>query len=134
MTAVSAPDFARDVAPIFQKNCLGCHSSTAHKGRLVLDSYDSLMKGGRHGQVIVARDADASRLVQMLEGTLDPQMPLESDPLRRSRHCRDPVVDQCRCARPSTGTLSAAIAKPIASFDLPAGAGRLSRVIGEILP
>lgn len=77
----SVPDFARDVAPILQKNCLDCHSSTTHKGHLVLDSYETLMSGGRHGPVIVSRNANESRLVQMLEGTLDPQMPLESDPL-----------------------------------------------------
>jgi WD40 repeat protein len=72
------------VAPIFQKNCLSCHSSAAHKGGLILDSYDALMKGGRHGQEVVAHDAKASRLVQMLKGTVYPQMPLESDPLRQA--------------------------------------------------
>ena len=79
--AAPVPNFAGDIAPILQKNCLGCHSSNAHKGGLTLDSYESLMKGGKHGEVIVARDANASRLVQMLEGKLDPQMPLYGNPL-----------------------------------------------------
>jgi WD40 repeat protein len=77
----STPSFTTDVAPILAKNCTGCHSSAAHKGGLALDSYQALMKGGRDGQVIVPRDADASRLVQMIEGKLDPKMPLEGDPL-----------------------------------------------------
>lgn len=76
-----APDFDRDIAPILQKSCSGCHSSSVHKGGLVVDSYDALMKGGRHGQDIVVRDPDASRLIEMLEGKLDPQMPLNSDPV-----------------------------------------------------
>ena len=112
VTAVSAPDFARDVAPIFQKNCLGCHSSTTHKGRLVLDSYDSLMNGGRHGQVIVVRDASASRLVQMLEGTVDPQMPLESDPLREADIAVIRSWINAGATGPASGTSSAAIPSP----------------------
>ena len=79
--ASSAPSFATEVMPILEKNCTGCHSSAAHKGGLVLENYVSLMKGGRHGQVIVPRDAETSRLIAMIEGKLDPRMPLESDPL-----------------------------------------------------
>ena len=80
----SAPNFATEVAPIFERNCTGCHSSAVHRGGLVLESYESLMKGGIHGQVIVARDANASRLVEMIEGKLGPQMPFNSDPLGRA--------------------------------------------------
>lgn len=79
--AGSTPSFAADVAPILQKNCLGCHSSAAHRGGLVLDSYEALMKGGSNGEVIVARDADSSLLMRMIDGDVDPQMPLKSDPL-----------------------------------------------------
>lgn len=79
--ASPVPDFDKDVAPIFQKNCAGCHSSSVHKGGLVLDSYEAVIKGGRHGQVIVAHDPDASRLMEMIEGKIDPQMPLDSNPL-----------------------------------------------------
>jgi WD40 repeat protein len=81
LAAATTPNFATDVVPILEKNCTGCHSSSAHKGGLVLDSYKSLMNGGRHGEVIVPHNADASRLVEMIEGKLDPRMPLESDPL-----------------------------------------------------
>ena len=80
-TAASIPDFDKEIAPILQKNCAGCHSSSVHKGGLVVDSYEALMKGGRHGQDIVAHDPDSSRLIAMLEGKTDPQMPLNSDPL-----------------------------------------------------
>lgn len=80
MTA-SKPSFNDQIVPILQKNCLACHSSAVHKGGLVLNSYDSLMKGGRHGQVIVPHDASQSRLVGMLEGGTEPQMPYGADPL-----------------------------------------------------
>ncbi len=77
----STPSYSAEIAPILQKNCAGCHSSTEHKSGLILDSYNSLMKGGRHGKVILAHDAKDSRLFQMIQGTIDPQMPLESEPL-----------------------------------------------------
>ncbi|HTB96600.1 MAG TPA: c-type cytochrome domain-containing protein [Terracidiphilus sp.] len=82
--AASAPTFNDQIVPILQKNCLACHSSGVHKGGLSLDSYESLMKGGRHGQVIAAHDPSQSRLMQMVEGSLDPQMPLNADPLSPS--------------------------------------------------
>jgi WD40 repeat protein len=77
----STPSYSAEIAPILQKNCAGCHSSTEHKSGLILDSYNSLMKGGRHGQVVLPHNAKGSRLLQMIEGTIDPQMPLEADPL-----------------------------------------------------
>lgn len=111
--AKSAADFQKDVAPIFAKNCLGCHSSAAHKGHLVLDSYDSLMKGGRHGQVVVARDADQSRLVQMLEGKLDPLMPLGSDPLGKADIAVIRSWINAGATGPAEGTLPTAISAPV---------------------
>jgi tricorn protease-like protein len=79
--AASKPSFNDQIVPILQRNCLACHSSAEHKGRLVLDSYDALMAGGRHGQVILPHDANGSRIVGMLEGEIDPRMPLNADPL-----------------------------------------------------
>ena len=79
--AAAKPSFNQQIVPILQKNCLACHSSAEHKGRFVLDSYDAMMAGGRHGQVILPRDAAGSRLVGMLEGEIDPRMPLNAEPL-----------------------------------------------------
>jgi WD40 repeat protein len=82
--AASTPDFATDVAPILQKNCLACHSSSMHKSGLVLERYADLMKGGRHGPVVVPNDASSSRIIELLEGEASPQMPIDSDPLPKS--------------------------------------------------
>ncbi len=79
--AAEAPGFDAQVAPILQKNCLACHSSTARMGGLVMESYDSLLKGGAHGPPIVASNADGSRIIQMLEGKIAPRMPYGGDPL-----------------------------------------------------
>jgi len=82
--AASTPSFKEDVAPILEKNCLGCHSSSVHKSGLILESYSSLMKGGRHGQPVLPHDAKGSLIIQMLEGDIDPQMPANADPLPAS--------------------------------------------------
>jgi dipeptidyl aminopeptidase/acylaminoacyl peptidase len=82
--AASTPSYTTEIAPLLQKNCSSCHSSTSHKSGLVIDSYATLMKGGRHGQDIVPHDASASRIMKMLNGEIEPQMPLEADPLAAS--------------------------------------------------
>jgi WD40 repeat protein len=81
LMAATTPSYSVDIAPILNKNCGSCHSSTQHKSGLILDNYETLMKGGKHGHVILPHDPKGSRLVQMIEGDVDPQMPLESDPL-----------------------------------------------------
>jgi len=79
--ADSTPTYNSQVAPILQKNCLACHSSASKMGGLVMENYDGLMKGGAHGAVIVAGKADQSRMIQMLDGKVQPRMPFGADPL-----------------------------------------------------
>ena len=73
------PEFNRDILPIFQRECVGCHSSALKMGGLVLESYQDLMKGGEQGTSLVPGHADQSLLVRMLEGTAEPQMPLNGE-------------------------------------------------------
>lgn len=79
--ADSTPAFDSQIAPILQKNCLACHSADAKMGGLVMESYPALMKGGAHGVAIVPGRPDDSRLIQMIEGKVSPQMPLGGSPL-----------------------------------------------------
>ena len=79
--ADSTPNFNSQVAPILQKNCLACHSSASKMGGLIMESYDTLMKGGAHGTVIIPGKADQSRMILMLEGKVQPRMPFGADPL-----------------------------------------------------
>jgi WD40 repeat protein len=82
--AASTSAFNADIAPILQKNCLACHSSAAKMGGFVMESYDLLMKGGKDGAVIVPGKGEQSRLIQMLEGKVQPRMPFGTDPLPAS--------------------------------------------------
>ena len=71
--------FSKQVAPIFQAKCVGCHSKTANMGGFVLSDFESLMKGGSHGRAIVPGKSEESRLVQMIEGSVQPRMPMSGE-------------------------------------------------------
>src|SRR5262245_17429451 len=46
------PDYA-SVDAIFTKHCLDCHASKDPEGELVLESFESLMKGGEIGAAVL---------------------------------------------------------------------------------
>ncbi|MEO7653221.1 MAG: c-type cytochrome domain-containing protein, partial [Bryobacteraceae bacterium] len=79
--SLSAQDFAKDVAPIFAANCIGCHSGSAKMGGLDLDTMESIAKGGNHGKALIAGKSDESRLYLMVTGKLNPPMPLATKTL-----------------------------------------------------
>lgn len=71
----AAPDYAKQIRPLLQKYCVGCHAADEPEGKLSLESFSELLKGGRRGAAVVAGDAQSSRLFRMLNGTLKPSMP-----------------------------------------------------------
>src|SRR5262245_16591255 len=51
------------VDAIFAQHCLDCHASKDPEGQLVLESFESLMKGGELGAAIVPGKSSESLLV-----------------------------------------------------------------------
>ncbi len=74
-----APDFNMQIAPIFKKYCNGCHNADEKEGGLILESFDSALKGGKRGAVIVPGKSDLSRLVLSVEKKVKPVMPPEGN-------------------------------------------------------
>ncbi|MEX2120957.1 MAG: c-type cytochrome domain-containing protein [Pirellulales bacterium] len=74
-----APEFQRDIAPIFELYCVGCHGADAPESGLVLESFELLLEGGEGGAAIVAGKSDQSRLLLMLTGKAEPAMPPEGN-------------------------------------------------------
>ncbi|EEF60702.1 c-type cytochrome domain-containing protein [Pedosphaera parvula] len=66
----STNDYAA-VDAIFQKHCLDCHGSQDPEGKLVLENFESLMKGGEIGAALVPSKSADSLLVQMIEGRFE---------------------------------------------------------------
>ena len=71
-------DFTTKVAPILERYCLRCHSSTVHRGDVVLESPATWTTGTR--PIVVPRKPEASRLYQVISGP-QPKMPAEGPPL-----------------------------------------------------
>jgi hypothetical protein len=59
--------FSKDVVPVISKNCMPCHAEDQfNPSELSLDSYELLMKGGKHGDAIQPGKASESIFVQKL--------------------------------------------------------------------
>lgn len=78
-SAHAAPDYAKEVVPIFTKYCSGCHNDTDREGKLSLASFEALLKGGENGAVLTPGQADTSRLVRVITGQAEPKMPPEGE-------------------------------------------------------
>lgn len=84
--SVSADDkpisYYKDVFPLFKRSCNGCHHPGKLKGQLDLTTYQSLIKGGKHGSPVVVGDPKKSALIEEISGD-EPNMPEEGDPLTK---------------------------------------------------
>ena len=69
--------YGAHVEPIFVAHCYSCHGPDKQKGRLRLDSYALLMRGGKDGPVIKAGNAKGSELFRRvtLSSSDDDAMP-----------------------------------------------------------
>ena len=66
----SATDYSA-VDSIFTARCLDCHASQDPEGKLVLESFETLMKGGEIGPALLPGKSAESLLVQMIEGRFE---------------------------------------------------------------
>jgi mono/diheme cytochrome c family protein len=82
--------YARHINPIFDANCVSCHGESKVQGGLRLDSFSSLMKGGKDGRVIIAGKPGNSVLLQRITlPTGDKHfMPAEGHPSLNSEEIR----------------------------------------------
>lgn len=55
--------YAKDIKPMLEASCFGCHGEDRQKGDLRLDSLEALMKGGENGKVIEAGNSTKSILL-----------------------------------------------------------------------
>ena len=71
---------------VIAKHCLSCHDAKEAEGKLVMESFASLMKGGDDGPVVLPGRAEESLLVQLIEKKKKPFMP--------PRKARDSLTEQ----------------------------------------
>src|SRR6476660_5113320 len=71
----AAVDYARDVRPILQKRCYGCHGAAQQMSNLRLDRRDAALR------VIKPGDSAGSKLHAMVSGNAKLRMPPNGPPL-----------------------------------------------------
>ena len=75
--------FTDKVQPILEANCVGCHNPEKSKGKLLMNTLDSFMKGGENGVIVVAGKPGESPLIKRITLPKDDDdiMPPKDGPL-----------------------------------------------------
>jgi len=63
--------FKEVVHPILQAKCYACHGNGKTKGKLSLDSYEALLKGGKSGDTLIPGDIRKSLLISSIMLPID---------------------------------------------------------------
>src|SRR5262249_5692596 len=79
----AAPSYFRDIRPVLQRQCQGCHQPATKQasGNLDLTSYEGFKTGGNKGAAFEPRAPEKSKVVAYLKGELAPRMPFGQPPL-----------------------------------------------------
>jgi len=72
--SAAEPSYFRDIRPVLQRQCQGCHQPNLKSSNLDLTTYDALRAGGKRGPA-------PALLIPYLTGEMKPQMPLGNPPL-----------------------------------------------------
>ena len=75
-------DFVKDIKPIFDAKCIGCHNAGTHMSGYRMDTGKAVVAGGATGKAIVAGKSSESPLYQRVAGIGEAiRMPFGGDPL-----------------------------------------------------
>ena len=61
-------DFEREILPLFKKNCVACHNATKAESGLVLETPQTMIKGGDSGPAVTPKNAAESLLLARATG------------------------------------------------------------------
>ncbi|MDX1981525.1 MAG: PSD1 and planctomycete cytochrome C domain-containing protein [Bryobacteraceae bacterium] len=76
VTLSANTSFTRDVLPILQRNCVGCHGNAQQMSGFSLSKRESAIRGGSQGAAIVPGKSGESALIRRVTGVLQPSMPV----------------------------------------------------------
>lgn len=69
--------YSKHVQPVFNKNCVTCHSASNASHGLRLDSWDNLIKGSDQGEAVIPYDSDNSLMIELLTKLVSGPHPFE---------------------------------------------------------
>jgi WD40 repeat protein len=68
-------DFQAEVLPVLRRSCIACHNSTKAENHLVLETPQTILKGGESGPAVVPKHSTDSLLLIAAAHLDDPTMP-----------------------------------------------------------
>lgn len=68
-------DFEKDIQPILDEKCVACHNVAIAESKLILEDVPAILKGGKRGPAVIAKEPDKSLMYLMAARALDPVMP-----------------------------------------------------------
>lgn len=72
-------DFETEILPLFKASCLACHNHTDAQSDLVLETPETILKGGANGAVVIPSKSGESRLLKIASHGEEPIMPPEDN-------------------------------------------------------
>lgn len=85
ITAAQAPSYTKDIVPLFEARCLGCHAELVRMGSLNMSSFEGLMQGGTYGPIVAPGRRAESKLYLILTGQAAPLMPMDGTRLTEAQ-------------------------------------------------
>jgi len=74
--------FYKQIRPIFQAQCQGCHQPAKAKGDYIMTDFSAMLKGGEEGVAVEAGKPDVSNLLKLITPVNGKaEMPQKADPL-----------------------------------------------------
>lgn len=73
--------YFRQIRPVLQRQCQGCHQPASKQADLLLTSYEGFKAGGKTGPAFVAGEPAKSLVIAYLKGDRQPRMPFGGEPL-----------------------------------------------------
>jgi len=109
------PSYMRDIRPILQRQCQGCHQPALKTSKLDLTTFESLQAGGQRGAAFKPGDAAESLIVKFITGELKPQMPMAQPPLtvEQIQSVREWIAAGAKDDTPSEARDTLAPGKPV---------------------
>lgn len=68
-------NFEKEILPLLTKNCVACHNNKKAESSLVLETPQSILKGGDSGPAVVAKNSGESLLLKVASHQDEPVMP-----------------------------------------------------------
>ena len=62
----TAPDFQKDVLPVFEEKCISCHGAKRRGGKLDMRTLEALLQGGDTGPALKPGNAQKSLLIELI--------------------------------------------------------------------